>query len=169
MRLVEKRPFPFDLQVHDFFLMHDKMDKKRDHNIILWFGLVQDGAEYGRRVASSGNTLQFFVCFICFFVVLRVRCCSLAEWGTAFWTVRNNSPYITLPLTQHAMHCTLTQFNWTTHTHWTNTTYLLSLDTIQCTSTTLHMNNLLHLCTTICCTTICCKFIICCTFTYYYV
>ncbi len=37
--------------------------------------LVQDGAEYGRRVASSGNTLQFFVCFISFFVVLHVRCC----------------------------------------------------------------------------------------------
>ncbi len=33
------------------------------------------GAEDGRRVASSGKTLQFFVCFICFFVVLRVRCC----------------------------------------------------------------------------------------------
>ncbi len=51
------------------------------------------------------------------------------------------------------MHCTLTQFNWTTRTHCTNTTYLLSLDTIQCTSTTLHMNNLLHLCTSICCST----------------
>ncbi len=37
-----------------------------------------------------------------------------------------------------------TQFNWTTRTHCTNTTYLLSLDTIQCTSTTRHMN--------ICCT-----------------
>ncbi len=35
----------------------------------------QDGAEDGSRVASSGKTLQFFVCFICFFVVLRVRCC----------------------------------------------------------------------------------------------
>ncbi len=51
------------------------------------------------------------------------------------------------------MPCTLTQFNWTTRTHCTNTTYLLSLDTIQCTSTTLHMHNLLHLCTTICCST----------------
>ncbi len=60
---------------------------------------------------------------------------------------------ITLPLTQHAMHCTLTPFNWTTRTHCTNTTYLLSLDTIRCTSTTLHMNNLLHLCTSICCST----------------
>ncbi len=29
----------------------------------------------GSRVASSGKTLQFFVCSICFFVVLRVRCC----------------------------------------------------------------------------------------------
>ncbi len=48
---------------------------------------------------------------------------------------------------------TVTQFNWTTRTHCTNTTYLLSLDTIQCTSTTLHMNNLLHLCTSICCST----------------
>ncbi len=28
--------------------------------------------------------------------------------------------YITLPLTQHAMHCTLTPFNWTTRTHCTN-------------------------------------------------
>ncbi len=49
-----------------------------------------------------------------------------------------------LPLTQHAMHCTLTQFY---------RTHLLSLDTIQSTSTTLHMHNLLHFCTTICCTT----------------
>ncbi len=49
--------------------------------------------------------------------------------------------------------CTLTQFYRTTPTHCTNTTYLLSLDTIQCKSTTLHMYNLLHLCTTICCTT----------------
>ncbi len=31
-------------------------------------------------------------------------------------TVRNNSPYITLPLTQHAMLCTLTQFHWSTRT-----------------------------------------------------
>ncbi len=37
--------------------------------------LSQDGAEDGSRVASSGKTLQFFVCSICFFVVLRVRCC----------------------------------------------------------------------------------------------
>ncbi len=37
--------------------------------------LKQDGGEYGSRVASSEKTLQFFVCFICFFVVLRVRCC----------------------------------------------------------------------------------------------
>ncbi len=42
---------------------------------------------------------------------------------------------------------------WTTRTHCTNTAYLLSLDTIRCTSTTLHMNNLLHLCTSICCST----------------
>ncbi len=83
--------------------------------------------------------------------------------------VRTNSPYITLPLTHHAMHCTLTPFYWTTRTHCNNTTYLLSLDTIQCTSTTLHMYNLLHLCTTIYCTLICCKCIICCTLTYYYV
>ncbi len=65
----------------------------------------------------------------------------------------NSQNYITLPLTQHAMHCTLTQFHWTTRTHCTNTTHLLSLDTIQYTSMTLHMYNLLHLCTTICCTT----------------
>ncbi len=37
--------------------------------------LMQDGAEDGSRVACSGKTLQFFVCFICFFVVLCVRCC----------------------------------------------------------------------------------------------
>ncbi len=45
------------------------------------------------------------------------------------------------PTLQYAMHCTLTwtltQFNWTTHTHCTNTTtYLLPLDIIQCTSMT---------------------------------
>ncbi len=43
---------------------------------------------------------------------------------------------------------TLTQFNWTTRTHCTNTTYLLSLDTMQRTSMTLHirlMYNLLHI------------------------
>ncbi len=55
-------------------------------------------------------------------------------------------------LTQHAMHCTLTQFNWTTRTHCTNTTYLLSLDTIKA-----HPRHciciMLHLCTTICCST----------------
>ncbi len=39
---------------------------------------------------------------------------------------------------RYAMHCTLTQFNWTTHTHCTNTTiYLLPLDTMQRTSMTL--------------------------------
>ncbi len=36
---------------------------------------VQDGAEDGSRVASSDKSLQVFVCFVCFFVVLRVRCC----------------------------------------------------------------------------------------------
>ncbi len=35
----------------------------------------QDGAEDGSRVASSEKTLQVFVCFFFFFVVLRVRCC----------------------------------------------------------------------------------------------
>ncbi len=55
------------------------------------------------------------------------------------------------PTLQYAMHCTLslTQFNWTTHTHCTNTTtYLLPLDTIPCTSMALRirpMYNLLHL------------------------
>ncbi len=39
------------------------------------FAYVPYGAEDGSRVACSGKTLQFFVCFICFFVVLRVRCC----------------------------------------------------------------------------------------------
>ncbi len=43
--------------------------------LALWIHSSQDGAEDGSRVASSGKTLQFFVCFICFFVVLRVRCC----------------------------------------------------------------------------------------------
>ncbi len=33
------------------------------------------GAEDGSRVASSEKTLQVFVGFVCFFVVLRVRCC----------------------------------------------------------------------------------------------
>ncbi len=33
---------------------------------------IQDGAEDGSRVASSEKTLQVFVCFVCFFVVLRV-------------------------------------------------------------------------------------------------
>ncbi len=42
--------------------------------LLLYYNWIQDGAENGRRVASSGKTLQFFVCFICFFVVLRVRC-----------------------------------------------------------------------------------------------
>ncbi len=37
--------------------------------------LIQDGAEHGSRVASFEKTLQFFVCFICYFVVLRVGCC----------------------------------------------------------------------------------------------
>ncbi len=37
--------------------------------------MIQDGAEHGSRVASSEKTLQFFVCFICYFVVLRVGCC----------------------------------------------------------------------------------------------
>ncbi len=37
---------------------------------------VQDGAEDGSLVASSEKTLQFFVCFIYFFIIfLRVRCC----------------------------------------------------------------------------------------------
>ncbi len=31
-----------------------------------------DGAEYGSRVASSEKTLQFFVCFICFFLLFYV-------------------------------------------------------------------------------------------------
>ncbi len=56
------------------------------------------------------------------------------------------SGHCTLPL--YGMHCTLTQFNWTTHTHCTNTTtYLLPLDTIQRTSTLCirPMYNLLHL------------------------
>ncbi len=37
--------------------------------------LIQDGAEHGSRVASSEKTLQFFVNFISYFVVLRVGCC----------------------------------------------------------------------------------------------
>ncbi len=42
---------------HEYKIQHDH----------LGIGIldIQDGAEYGRRVASSGNTLQFFVCFIC--------------------------------------------------------------------------------------------------------
>ncbi len=75
---------------------------------------------------------------------------ALADWGIAFsprlsglWTVRNNPPYNTLPLTQHAMHCTLTQFNWTTRTHCTNTSAITGHH--KTTPTTLHMYNLLHL------------------------
>ncbi len=34
--------------------------------------IVQDGAEYGSRVASSGTTLQFFVCFIYFYLFFYV-------------------------------------------------------------------------------------------------
>ncbi len=33
---------------------------------------VQDGAEYDSRVASAEKTLQFFVCFICFFLLFYV-------------------------------------------------------------------------------------------------
>ncbi len=33
---------------------------------------VQDGAEYGSRVVSSRKTLQFFVCFISFFLLFYV-------------------------------------------------------------------------------------------------
>ncbi len=44
------------------------------------------------------------------------------------------------PTLQYAMHCTLTQFNWTTRTHCTNTTtYLQPLDTMQRTSMTLRI------------------------------
>ncbi len=35
----------------------------------------QDGAEHDSRVASSEKTLQFFLCFICYFVVLLAGCC----------------------------------------------------------------------------------------------
>ncbi len=50
----------------------------------------------------------------------------------------------------HNMPCTA-QFNWTTRTHCTNTSAITGHHTS--TPTTLHMHNLLHLCTTICCTT----------------
>ncbi len=44
------------------------------------------------------------------------------------------------PTLRYAMHCTITQFNWTTRTHYTNTTiYLLPLDTMQRTSMTLRI------------------------------
>ncbi len=59
---------------------------------------------------------------------------------------QNNSPYITLPLTHHASIATLPPFTGLQRTHCNNTTYLLSLDNIQCTSTTLHTYNPLHLC-----------------------
>ncbi len=58
------------------------------------------------------------------------------------WPTLQHTPTHT---TCHALH--FNTFYRTTRTH------LLSLETIQCTSTTLHMNNLLHLCTTICCST----------------
>ncbi len=92
---------------------------------------------------------------------------ALADWGTAFSLSANEQSEITHPTSHshsHNMPCTLTQFYRTTHC--TNTSAITGHHTN--TPTTLHMHNLLHLCTTICCTTICCKFIICCTFTYYY-
>ncbi len=60
------------------------------------------------------------------------------------------------PTLWYAMHCTLTftQLNWTTQTHFTSTTiYPLPLDTMQCTSMTLHirmMYNMLHLLILLC-------------------
>ncbi len=48
--------------------------------------IVQDGAEYGRRVASSRNTLQFFICFIyfLFFYVLDVVSITVYDRDTMF-------------------------------------------------------------------------------------
>ncbi len=81
-------------KIYHSVILHQKSSNNTLQNIsiwkicIYWFSCLntlkllvnmlqmsQDGAEDGSRVASSGKTLQFFVCFICFFVVLRVRCC----------------------------------------------------------------------------------------------
>ncbi len=35
-------------------------------------GMIEDGTEHGSHVASSEKTLQFFVCFICYFVFFYV-------------------------------------------------------------------------------------------------
>ncbi len=96
------------------------------------------------------------------------------EEGTAFslrlsgkWTVRTNSPYITLPLTQHATHCTLPPFTGL-HAH----TAIIQPICYHWTPYNAHPQ---HCICIICCTfaqlsiaqLICCKSIICCTLTYY--
>ncbi len=53
--------------------------------------------------------------------ISRLRDSFFPQAIRLMYTVRNDPPYNTLPLTKHAMHCTLTQFNWTTRTHCTNT------------------------------------------------
>ncbi len=59
---------------------HQHLDVKKVSFFLFRLVLVdhlvdQDGAEHGSRVAISGKTLQFFVCFICYFVVLHVGRC----------------------------------------------------------------------------------------------
>ncbi len=41
-----------------------------------FFFLIVKMAPRMAAVLRAPGKLQFFVCFICFFVVLRVRCCS---------------------------------------------------------------------------------------------
>ncbi len=47
------------------------------YTLYVLHGLFQDGAEYGCRVASSYQTLQFFVCFTDYFAVFRIGCLQL--------------------------------------------------------------------------------------------
>ncbi len=58
-----------------------------------------------------------------FFVGLgreEINFCGTGEVENSL-PVSPSRPTTHFPLTQHAMHCTLTQFNWTTRTHCTNT------------------------------------------------
>ncbi len=74
--------------------------------------------------------------------MVRSHRCS-AEEGTSAPLLSKTAEEYTLqhtPTLHYAMHCTLTKFNWTTRTHYTNTTiYLLPLDTMQRTSMTLRI------------------------------
>ncbi len=109
------------------------------------------GQSSPRRRERSASREEFSLPVTSPLVRQRVRDAPLADsnlWikmsvtGKCRTNLSNNGCqlYILAHLGLHA-HTALTQ------------PYLLSLDTIQCTSTTLHMNNMLHLCTSICCST----------------